>query len=36
MKVRDRVDVESEWQRKDATLGDKAARKEFGLTQDEI
>jgi hypothetical protein len=26
----------SEWQRKGATLSDKTARKEFGLTQDEI
>jgi hypothetical protein len=25
-----------EWQRKGATLGDKTARQEFGLTQDEI
>lgn len=30
------VYLESEWQRKDATLSDKTARKEFGLTQDEI
>ncbi len=29
-------DVDSEWQRKGATLSDKTARKEFGLTQDEI
>jgi len=29
-------DLESEWQRKGATLSDKTARKEFGLTQDEI
>ena len=28
--------IESEWQRKGATLSDKTARKEFGLTQDEI
>lgn len=28
--------VDSEWQRKGATLSDKTARKEFGLTQDEI
>ena len=28
--------LESEWQRKGATLSDKTARKEFGLTQDEI
>ncbi len=29
-------DPESEWQRKGATLSDKTARTEFGLTQDEI
>ncbi|MDI7267884.1 MAG: hypothetical protein QME96_07810 [Myxococcota bacterium] len=29
-------DLSSEWQRKRATLSDKTARKEFGLTQDEI
>jgi len=29
-------DRESEWQGKGATLSDKTARKEFGLTQDEI
>ena len=29
-------DLESEWQRKGATLSDTTARKEFGLTQDEI
>jgi hypothetical protein len=29
-------DLESAWQRKGATLSDKTARKEFGLTQDEI
>ncbi len=29
-------DLESEWQRKGATLSDKTVRKEFGLTQDEI
>ena len=29
-------DLESEWQRKGATLSDKTARTEFGLTQDEI
>jgi hypothetical protein len=28
--------LDSEWQRKGATLSDKTARKEFGLTQDEI
>ena len=30
------MDLVSEWQRKGATLSDKTARKEFGLTQDEI
>ena len=29
-------DLDSEWQRKGATLSDKTVRKEFGLTQDEI
>ena len=29
-------DWESEWQRKGATLSDKTAREEFGLTQDDI
>jgi hypothetical protein len=29
-------DLNSEWQRKGGTLSDKTARKEFGLTQDEI
>ena len=29
-------DLDSEWQRKGATLSDKTARQEFGLTQDEI
>lgn len=28
--------MEQEWRRKGATLSDKTARKEFGLTQDEI
>jgi predicted nuclease with TOPRIM domain len=28
--------VQEEWSRKSATLSDKTARKEFGLTQDEI
>ena len=28
--------LSSEWQRKGATLSDKTARKEYGLTQDEI
>jgi hypothetical protein len=29
-------DLGAEWQQKGATLSDKTARKEFGLTQDEI
>ncbi len=29
-------DLDSEWQRKGATLSDKTAREEFGLTQDAI
>jgi len=29
-------DLDSEWQRKGATLSDKTARREFGLTQHEI
>jgi hypothetical protein len=29
-------DLGDEWQRKGATLSDKSARQEFGLTQDEI
>ncbi len=29
-------DLDSEWQRKGATLSDKTAGKEYGLTQDEI
>jgi len=29
-------DMVNEWNRKGATLSDKSARKEFGLTQDEI
>jgi hypothetical protein len=29
-------DLDSEWQRKGATLSDQTAGKEFGLTQDEI
>ncbi|MFC1705865.1 hypothetical protein ACFL59_03470 [Planctomycetota bacterium] len=32
----DRVNLEAEWRRKGATLSDKTARKEYGLTQDEI
>jgi hypothetical protein len=30
------IDLDSEWVRNGATLSDKTARKEFGLTQDEI
>jgi hypothetical protein len=30
------VDSEEEWRRKGATLSDKTARKEFGLSEDEI
>ncbi len=29
-------DLDSEWQRKGATLSDKTARKDYGLTQEEI
>ena len=29
-------DLDSDWQRKGATLSDRTARKEFGLTEDEI
>jgi hypothetical protein len=29
-------DMDSEWQRKGATLSDKTTREDFGLTQDEI
>ena len=36
MTASDRADLDSEWQRKGATLSDKSARMEFGLTQDEI
>ena len=36
MTVFDGANLDSEWQRKAATLSDKTARKEFGLTQDEI
>src|SRR5258707_6068544 len=32
----EKLDQTDEWQRKGATLSDKTARKEFGLTQDEI
>jgi hypothetical protein len=30
------VNLDEEWRRKGATLSDKSARKEYGLTQDEI
>ena len=33
---KDAAPVHEEWSRKGATLSDKTARKEFGLTQDEI
>ena len=36
MTASERADLDSEWQRKGATLSDKTARKELGLTQDEI
>ena len=36
MTTSDRADLDSEWQRKGATLSDTTARKEFGLTQDEL
>lgn len=36
MATGNRADLDSEWQRKGATLSDKTARKEFGLTQAEI
>jgi hypothetical protein len=36
MTTRDRADLDSEWQRKGATLSDKTARKDFGLSQDQI
>jgi hypothetical protein len=36
MTLRERADLDSEWQLKGATFSDKTARKEFGLTQDEI
>lgn len=32
----EKYEQNAEWQRKGATLSDKTARKEFGLTQDEI
>ena len=36
MTTSDHADLDSEWQRKGATLSDKTARKELGLTQEEI
>jgi hypothetical protein len=36
MTTTDHTDLNFEWQRKGATLSDKSARKEFGLTQDQI
>ena len=33
---RENASVQEEWRQKGATLSDKTARKEFGLTQDEI
>ena len=36
MTTSDRMGLGSEWQRKGATLSDKTARKDLGLTQDEI
>lgn len=33
--IREGSSVQDEWTRKGATLSDKTARKEFGLTQDE-
>jgi hypothetical protein len=36
MTTNDRTDLNSEWRRTGATLSDKTARKEFGLTQDQI
>ena len=36
MTLRERADLDSEWQLKGATLSDKTARKELGLTQEEI
>ena len=32
----EKYEQNAEWQRKGATLSDKTARQEFGLTQDEI
>ena len=36
MTTSDRADLDSEWQRKGATLSDKTAQKELGLTPDEL
>ena len=36
MTTSDGTELDSEWQRKGATLSDKTARKDFGLTQEEI
>ncbi len=36
METEGRAPVQEEWSRKGATLSDKTARKEFGLTQEEI
>ena len=36
MTTSDGTDLDLEWQRKGATLSDKSARKEFGLTEEEI
>ena len=36
MTMSDHAGLDSEWHRKGATLSDKTARKELGLTQDEI
>ena len=36
MKRIDRTDLNSKWRRKGATLSDKTAQKEFGLTRDQI
>jgi hypothetical protein len=36
MTTNEPADLDSEWLRKGATLSDKTARKEFGLTQNEI
>jgi len=36
MTTSDHTDLNSEWRRQGATLSDKTARKEFGLSQDQI